>query len=64
LLIKRNFTRTLALCLALFYITITPEFYDFNILNRLPDVNISALVVTCSLVVFLFVFIIRARHRH
>jgi hypothetical protein len=64
LLTTRNLTRTLVLCLALFYLTIISEFFDFNILNRLPDINVSALVVTCALVVFWIVFSIRARHRH
>ncbi len=64
LLTTRNLTRILSLCLILFYLTIISEFFDFNILNRLPDINISALVVTCALVVFWIVFSIRARHRH
>jgi hypothetical protein len=64
LLTTRNLTRILSLCLILFYLTIISEFFDFNILNRLPDINISAIVVTCALVVFWIVFSIRARHRH
>lgn len=64
LLTTRNFTLTLLLCLVLFYITIISEFFDFNILNRLPDVNKSTLVVTCALGIFWLVFIVRARHRH
>lgn len=64
LLTTRNLTRALVLCLAFFYLSIISEFFDFNFLNKLPSVNISAVVVTCALVVFWIVFSIRARHRH
>jgi len=64
LLTTRNLTRGLVLCLALFYLTIISEFFDFNILNRLPNVNTNALIVTGALGVFWLVFSIRARHRH
>ncbi|MFQ3251657.1 hypothetical protein [Glaciecola sp.] len=64
LLTTRNLTRALVVCLAFFYLSIISEFFDFNIMNKLPSVNISALVVTIALVVFWIVFSIRARHRH
>jgi hypothetical protein len=64
LLTTRNLTRALVVCLAFFYLSIISEFFDFNIMNKLPSVNISALIVTIALVVFWIVFSIRARHRH
>jgi len=64
LLTTRNLTRVLVLCLAFFYLSIISEFFDFNIMNKLPAVNTSALVVSGALVVFLIIFSIRARHRH
>jgi hypothetical protein len=64
LLTTRNLTRALMLCLALFYLTIISEFFDFNILDRFQSVNIGAVIVTCALGVFWLVFSIRARHRH
>ena len=64
LLTTRNLTRGLVLCLAFFYLSIISEFFDFNIINRLPSVNVSALIVSGALVVFWIVFSIRARHRH
>lgn len=64
LLTTRNLTRALVLFLAFFYLSIISEFFDFNIINELPAVNVSALVVTIALAVFWIVFSIRARHRH
>jgi hypothetical protein len=64
LLTTRNLTRGLVLCLAFFYLSIISEFFDFNIMSKLPDVNMSALIVTVALVVFWIVFSIRAKHRH
>lgn len=64
LLTTRNLTRLLVVCLAFFYISVISEFFDFNFLNNLPTVNVSALIVTVALVVFWIIFSIRARHRH
>jgi hypothetical protein len=64
LLTTRNLTRALVVCLAFFYLSIISEFFDFNIVDKLPTVNVSALIVTVALVVFWIVFSIRARHRH
>lgn len=64
LLTTRNLTRGLVLCLAFFYLSIISEFFNFNVLDKLPSMNISALVVTGALVVFWVIFSIRAKHRH
>ncbi|MBF7071782.1 hypothetical protein ISG33_00025 [Glaciecola sp. MH2013] len=60
----KNFTRALVVCLAGFYLSVISEFFDFNIMSKIPSVSGSALAVTLGLVIFLVVFALRARHRH
>ncbi|MDT0582976.1 MULTISPECIES: hypothetical protein [Alteromonadaceae] len=64
LLTTRTLTRALVICLAFFYLSVISEFFDFNILSKIPSVSASAIVVTAALVIFWLIFFVRARHRH
>jgi hypothetical protein len=64
LLTIKNLTRVLVVCLAFFYLSVISEFFEFNLLSNIPEVDGSAVVVTIALVIFFVIFGVRARHRH